>query len=174
MALGLGNNASPKIVHEEPLQLSDTCCNRDSVTIKDGLEEFPMPALQNLSLTDRTSPTPVAHNFTPRDVTAGVGLVVANSGVPLNEERFTVSMRKSGTRFRGKLTLALPIVAVEVVGGVSYPKLLRTAFAEVNFTFDESSTAAERQNCLGMISDALGIGKVLVQGALVNLEGVYG
>lgn len=133
-----------------------------------------MPALQNLSITDRSTPTPIAHVFTPRDVTAGVGLVVANGGVPVNEEKFTISMRKSASKFRGQANLSVPVVATEVINGVSTPKLLRTAYVRIDVTFDETSTAQERTNIIGMVADALGTGKALVHGAFVNLEGVYG
>jgi hypothetical protein len=133
-----------------------------------------MPALQALSIVDRTPVTPVVHNFTPRDVTSGVGLVVANAGVPLNEERLTVSMRKSGSKFRGKISLAVPVVVTEIINGVSVPSVARTSYVNAEFTFDESSTLQERTNLVGMFADSLGIGKALIHGAIVNLEGVYG
>lgn len=133
-----------------------------------------MPAIQSLSVLDRTPVTPVAHVFAPRDVTSGVGLVVANAGTPVNEERITVSMRKSGTKFRGKLTFAIPVVATSTVNGISVPVLQRTSYATVEFTFDESSTTQERTNLVGMVADSLGVSKALVHGAIVNLEGVYG
>jgi hypothetical protein len=130
-----------------------------------------MPALQNLSLDDRAS---AAHAFTPRDVKNGVGLVVANAGVPAGEERLTISMKKSGSRFRGNMSLAVPVVATETINGVSKPTVLRTAYVDVTVTFDETSTETERTNIIGMLADALGTSKTLVHNTFVNLEGVYG
>lgn len=133
-----------------------------------------MPALQTITITDRNTPTPVVHSFGPRDVTSGVGLLVANPGVPANEKRLTVSSRKSGTKFRSKVTFAIPVVATTTVGGVDTQSLLRTAFATVEFTFDEYSTQQERTNLVGMVADSLGTSKTMVHNAVVLLEGVYG
>lgn len=130
-----------------------------------------MPALQNLSINDRV---PTAHSFVPRDVKNGVGLVVANGGVPAGEERLTISMKKSGSRFRGALNLAVPVVANETINGVTKPTVLRTAYVDLQVTFEETSTETERTNIIGMLADALGTGKVLVHNTFVKLEGVYG
>lgn len=130
-----------------------------------------MPALQNISLNDRV---PAAHAFVPRDVKNGVGLVVASSGVPVGEERLTISMKKSGSRFRGAVQLAVPVVATETINGVSKPSVLRTAYADLTVTFDETSTEVERSNIIGMLVAALGVAKPLVHNTLVKLEGVYG
>lgn len=130
-----------------------------------------MPALQNLSINDRV---PTAHAFVPRDVKSGVGLVVANTGVPVGEERLTISMKKSGARYRGAMRLAVPVVVNEVINGVTRPSVARTAYVDVSVNFDETSTETERTNIIGMVADALGTSKVLVHNAFVKLEGVYG
>lgn len=130
-----------------------------------------MPALQNISLNDRV---PVAHSFVPRDIKNGIGLVVANGGTPIGEERLTVSMKKTGARYRGALRLAVPVVVNEVINGVTRPTVARTAYVDINVNFDETSTETERTNIIGMLADALGTGKVLVHNAFVKLEGVYG
>lgn len=132
-----------------------------------------MPALQNLAVLDRET-TPVTHTFVPRDVKDGTGLVVRNTGVPVGEEKLTVSMRKVGSKFRGKLTLSVPIVQNETINGVTMPKVVRTGYATVEFTFDETSSTQERTNLQGMVADALGVTKTLVFKTLVDLEGVYG
>lgn len=132
-----------------------------------------MPALQNLAVNDRET-TPVTHTFVPRDVKDGTGLVVRNTGVPVGEEKLTVSMRKVGSKFRGKLTLSVPIVQNETINGVSMPKVVRTGYATVEFTFDETSSTQERTNLQGMVADALGVTKTLVFKTIVDLEGVYG
>lgn len=132
-----------------------------------------MPALQNLAISDRET-TPVTHTFVPRDVKDGTGLVVRNTGVPVGEEKLTVSMRKVGSKFRGKLTLSVPIVQNETINGVSMPKVVRTGYATVEFTFDETSSTQERTNLQGMVADALGVTKTLVFKTIVDLEGVYG
>lgn len=132
-----------------------------------------MATLQNVSLLDRAT-TPLAHVFTPRDVKDGTGLVVNSAGVPVGEERLTVSMRRNAKKFRGKLTLTIPIVVNETINGVVRPSVVRTAIASIDITYDEGSTLQERTNLIGMLADALAVSKVLVHKSLVELEGVYG
>lgn len=133
-----------------------------------------MPQLQSITLKDRVTPTPADHVFAPRDVSQGVGVVVSNSGVPLGEEVLTVSMKKTPTKYRGRLTLKVPVVQTETINGISSPKLVRTAYASVEVVFDEKSTLLERQNLVGMLASSLAADKVLVNDAFTKLEGVYG
>lgn len=133
-----------------------------------------MATLQNVTLTDRTPVTPVVHTFVPRSVdTTGVGVVVNSSGVPVGEELLTVSMKKAASRFRGTLTLTMPVVATEVINGVSSPKVVRTAYARVEVNFDPTSTTQERTNLMGMLADAFATSKTLVHGSFVNLETIW-
>lgn len=133
-----------------------------------------MPQLQSLVLTDRTTPTPVNLTFVPRDIDAkGVGTVVNNAGTPIGEKRVTVSMKKRNSRYYGQVRISIPVVATETINGVSKPVVVRTAFVNVDVTFDEKSTEAERNDAIGLLSSALAPAKVLVNDALVKLEGVY-
>nr|UJQ85411.1 MAG: putative coat protein [Leviviridae sp.] len=133
-----------------------------------------MPQLQNLVLTDRTPVTPVAHTFTPRDITSdGVGHVGSSSGTPIGEQRASVSMKKRGNRYKGEFRLVRPVVVTETINGVSVPSVSRTAYATLTVDFDERSTTQERDDMLGMVRTALDTGKVLTEGAFKNLEGVY-
>lgn len=133
-----------------------------------------MPQLQPLVLKDRAA-TPVNHNFVPRDVSQGIGKVVASNGVPVGEKTYTVSVRQTpeNGRFRIQLRMALPVVQEQNVGGVINPVVVRTSYVDATFTFDRNSTAQERDDTVGMFADSLGKTKLLTDGALVNLEGVY-
>lgn len=132
-----------------------------------------MPALQTTVLKDRAT-TPVDHTFTPESVKDGVGSVIETSGVPIGNSRLSVSSRKlpSG-KYKAEVRLAVPTVATETINGVANPKILREAYASATFTFDQSSTEAERNNVVGMFADAFGTGKVLVNDTVVKLQGVY-
>lgn len=133
-----------------------------------------MPQLQSVVLTDRTPVTPVNLTFVPRDIDAnGVGTVVNTPGTPIGEKRLTVSMKKRNSRYIGQARLTLPVVATETINGVSRPIVVRTAYVNVDVTFDEKSTEQERTDAIGLMASALGTGKVLVNDALVKLEGVY-
>jgi len=132
-----------------------------------------MPQLQTLVLKDRTTPTAVDHTFTPRDIKSGVGAVVETTGVPVGDSRFTISLRQVNNRYRAQIQLAVPVVQNEVINGITTPKAVRTAYADVTFTFDSTSTEAERNNLVGMLADALAANKVLVNDTVVKLQGVY-
>lgn len=132
-----------------------------------------MPQLQTLVLKDRTTPTAVDHTFTPRDIKSGVGAVVETSGVPVGDSRFTISLRQVNNRYRAQIQIAVPVVQNETINGIVTPKAVRTAYADLTFTFDATSTEQERNNIVGMLADSLGAGKVLVNDTVVKLQGVY-
>lgn len=132
-----------------------------------------MPQLQNITLTDRKG-TPVVHTFTPRDIVAGVGTVVESSGVPVGSPRLTVSLRQTvNGRYKAVVKLVRPEIVTETINGVSRSIVDRTNSAEITFDFAPSSTEAERNDMVGMLADALGTGKVLVNDTVVKLQGVY-
>lgn len=132
-----------------------------------------MPSLQNVTVNDRET-TPVSHVFVPRDVKDGVGLVVRSTGVPVADEQLTVVSRKSGTKFKSRVTLSVPVAVATTVNGVTTYSIARYARAMVEFTFDETSTTQERTNLVGMLQNSLGTGVNLVHKAVVDLEGIYG
>jgi len=131
-----------------------------------------MPQLQNLVIADGET-TPVTHTFVPRDIVSGVGTVVEAGATPIGENRITVSMKKAGTRYKGELRITMPVVATETINGVSRPTIVRTAYGSLSVSFDEKSTTQERKNLVTLIASALNPNRVLVNDALVNLQGVY-
>lgn len=132
-----------------------------------------MPQLQTLVLTDRTPTTAVDHTFQPRDIKNGVGTVVESTGVPIGDKRFTISLRQVNNRYRAQMQLAVPVVQTQTINGVSTPVIVRTAYADLTFTFDAASTEQERTDVVGMLMDALGTGQTLVNDTVVKLQGVY-
>jgi len=132
-----------------------------------------MPQLQNLVLTDRAA-TPVAHTYTPLEISNGVGVVVESSGVPVGNNRFSISLRKtSAGKYKVQLNLTLPIVQNETINGVTTPKVVRTGYAECTFTMDSTSTLQERKDLVGLLYSSLDPAKVLVNDTVTNLQGVY-
>lgn len=133
-----------------------------------------MPQLQNLVLTDRTSPTPVNHTFTPLDVDAnGVGVVEATNGTPIGSPKFTIQNRRANGSFKVRLRLSVPVVQTETINGVSNPKIVRSGHVDAVFTFHQTSSEQERRDIVGMFASSLETGKVLVNDTLVKLQGVY-
>lgn len=132
-----------------------------------------MPQLQNLVLTDRAT-TPVNHTFTPRDIVDGVGTVVESSGVPVGDKRFTASLRQTSEgRYKAAFKGTFPIVQDQTINGVTAPVVVRTAYADITFSFDAKSTEQERKDVVGMVESALGSAKTLVNDTVVKLQGVY-
>jgi len=133
-----------------------------------------MPQLQNLVLLDRAA-TPVSHTFTPRDIVSGVGTVIESSGVPIGNSRVSVSLSQvaSSGRYKATVKIARPVVATQVINGVSTPVIVRTAYADLTFTFESSSSEQERTDLVGMLADALGTSKTLINDVVVKLQGVY-
>ena len=134
-----------------------------------------MPQLQSIVLKDGAA-TPVNHTFTPLDIQQGVGAVVESAGVPIGNSKFTVGLSKTPNgRYRATLNLSVPVVVNETVNGVTKPTVARTAYANVTFTFEDSSSTQERKDIMAMISDALvtGTPKALVYDTVVGLQAVY-
>lgn len=134
-----------------------------------------MPQLANLVLTDRAG-TPVNHTFVPESnpATTGVASVAEYSGVPFGNNRVALSLNKTPTgRFKAKLAFSFPVVQTETVNGISNPKLVRTAFADLTFTFADNSSEQERKDAVGMVQSSLDAAKTMVNDMLVKLQAVY-
>lgn len=132
-----------------------------------------MPQLQNIVLTDRAA-TPVNHTYTPRDIVGGVAEVVESTGVPIGDNRFTVSLKETAQgRFKGVLKGQFPIVQNQTINGVTTPVVVRTSYCTMEFSFDKSSTEQERKDCVGLMQSSLDASKTLVNDSIVKLQGVY-
>ncbi|UUW21184.1 MAG: coat protein [Sanya fiers-like virus 4] len=132
-----------------------------------------MAARTNLVLKDRAA-TPVNHTFTPDGTDAnGVHIFSEKVGVPAGYPRFTARLNRTSEKFRATLKLAVPITQTQVINGVSAPVIVRTSYAEVNFTFDALSTDQERKDAVGMIADSLLATQTQINDMIVNLSDIY-
>jgi hypothetical protein len=61
----------------------------------------------------------------------------------------------------------------QTINGIVTPVVVRTAYAELMFTFSESSSEQERKDCVGMMADSLAASKVLINDTVVKLQGIY-
>jgi hypothetical protein len=133
-----------------------------------------MPQLQNLVVNDRQA-TPVAHTFVPLDIDKNnVGTVVETTGVPIGNSRVTISSKVlPSQKHKARMTMAVPVVQTQTINGVSTPVVVRTAYADLTFTFDSTSSEAERNDIVGMLANSLDPSATLVNDAVVKLQGVY-
>lgn len=132
-----------------------------------------MPQLQPTVLKDRQDPQ-VEHTFLPRDIEKGVGSLAVSSGVPIGDNRLTISLNQTSTgRYKPRLQLAVPIVETQTINGVDSPKITRVAYCDLQFTFADTSSEEERNDVVGLLASALEPGKTLINDVIVKLQGVY-
>lgn len=132
-----------------------------------------MSARTNLVINDRAA-TPVAHTYTPDGSDAnGVHSFSEKTSVPAGNPRFTASLARSNGKYRPKLRLSIPVVQTQTINGISNPVVVRTAYVEVAFTFDEKSTDQERKDCVGLIANSLAASQTMINDLVVNLSDIY-
>lgn len=132
-----------------------------------------MAARGNLVLTDRNA-TPVAHTFTPDgDDVNGVHLYSEKVTVPAGNPRFSAKLARSNGKVRSTLRLQVPVVVTTTSSGVESFVISRTAFVEVNCTFDELSTEQERKDAIGMIASSLAASEAQINGLLTQATDIW-
>jgi len=131
-----------------------------------------MPQLAKVVLTDSAD---VKHDFNPNDITGGVAtLVDSSSAIPLGEARLTIGRTQTAAG-RRKVTfkLAVPVVQDSVINGVSRPTVLRTAYANIEMSFDGTSTKAERATLRDYVATLFFREQAMSDGPVVQNQGLY-
>jgi hypothetical protein len=97
------------------------------------------------------------HTFAPRDITNGVATFVESTGVPIADKRLSVSQSRVAATGRTKVTMKLvvPIVQDAIVNGITRPTVVRTAYADLTFTVDATSSLADRKDLRTFLDTAL-------------------
>jgi len=132
-----------------------------------------MAARGNLVINDRAS-TPVAHTYTPDgDDANGVHVFSEKTGVPAGNPRFTAQLRNSNGKYRPSLRLTVPVVQTQTISGISSPVVVRTAYVELNCTFDALSTDQERKDAIGLMANSMAAAQTQINDMLVNLSDIY-
>lgn len=132
-----------------------------------------MAQLQSLVVADGQA-TPVNVTFVPKDIDKnGVARLKSSNGVPIGDKMFTFSLRQTGTKYKGRITLALPVVVNETINGVVVPVVTRTSYMDVNVTFADTSSVQERKDTLALMGNALKSANALITSTFVDLEGIY-
>jgi len=131
-----------------------------------------MAQAASIVVNDRES-TPVAHTYAPRSITPDLATFVETGTVPIGERKLTLSSRKSGSNYRVRVKLVSPVLVNETINGVSVPTVPRVSYADVTFTFADTSTLQERKNLVGMFANALAASQTVVDGTVTGLEGIW-
>lgn len=133
-----------------------------------------MPSFASITVNDGED-TPVSHTFLPStiDPKTGVAKLKESDGTPIGDNIVTMSLRETDQYYKGRLLLAMPVVVTETINGVNVPKVSRTAYADLNLSFDKTSTTQERDNVLILLSNMFAGGVTMVDGTFRDLEGIY-
>jgi hypothetical protein len=127
----------------------------------------------NLVVNDRAT-TPVAHTYTPDgDDSNGVHVFSEKTSVPAGNPRYTASLRSSNGKYRPVVKLTIPVVQTQTINGVSSPVVVRTSYAEVNFTFDALSSEQERADTVGLLVNSLAASQTQLNDMIVKLSDIY-
>lgn len=132
-----------------------------------------MPQLANLVVADQAA-TPVNHTFTPAGIQGNVATLVESTGVPVGDNKVTIgwSTTSSGRR-KSSIKLVLPIVQTQTINGVSTPVVVRVAYGNIEFAFDQTSTEQERKDAVAMARNALAQAQTVVYDTVTKCQGIY-
>jgi len=141
-----------------------------------------MSQIANIIINDAQA-IPVSHTFTPQNAQMGTSepalLLNRASGIYAGFERLTVLVRRSESNKASKVMLKLvkPTLAVtspNTASGIQpQPTVGYTCLAEVNFTFPDSSTLAERADMRQLVAGLLISGQPLLKSAIEDLSPLY-
>lgn len=132
-----------------------------------------MTARANVVINDRAA-IPIAHTYSPDgDDANGVHLFSEKTGVPAGNSRLTASLKSSNGKYRPSLRLTIPVVQTQTINGISTPVVVRTAYVELNATFDAVSTQQERKDAIGLMANSLSASQTMLNALLTDLENVW-
>lgn len=104
-----------------------------------------MPVMSTITINDREA-TPVAHAFEPQDENNGIATFAEYGDSDISANTLTISTKRTSANVKVRMLLKMPVVATQVVGTVSIPSVVRTAYADMTFTFSRDSLEQERKN----------------------------
>lgn len=132
-----------------------------------------MPSLTTISVVDRET-TPVTHTYTPGAPKGDVYTWTESDGVPIGDNKLSVSSTKTGSgTYKVRIRMADPVVVTETINGVDRSKVERTAYTSLEFTFGSDSTTQERSNLVGKLADLLASDQTFMTAVMEDLEGIY-
>lgn len=132
-----------------------------------------MSARANLVINDRAG-TPVAHTYSPDgDDTNGVHIYSEKTSVPAGNPRYSIGLRQSNGKYRPTVKLVIPVVQTQTINGIATPVVVRTAYADLSFTFDGLSSTQERADAVGLLVNSLAASQTQINDLVVNLSDIY-
>lgn len=132
-----------------------------------------MVAKASFTVNDR-EPTPVAHTFVPRMASDPAhALFVEPGSVAAGDKVLLLKQRKTGSKYKQTVLFKIPVVATEVVNGISRPVVLRIEYFELTRACEDTSTLQERKNSVGMFYNMLASSQAMLDAFFTNLDQPY-
>lgn len=133
-----------------------------------------MSSATSFTIADRED-TPVDHTFVPNGFSADNSVAFFKNGgtYKIEDEKYSISWRESAQNRKVRCKLEVPVVVEETINGVTVPKVVRTAYGEVTFTFAHTSSEQERDNVVGLLAASLASSVSVLNGTLVGDEAIW-
>lgn len=134
-----------------------------------------MPSATSFSVNDREN-TPVSHTFVPNGFSPDNSVAFfkeAGANYKIEDIKYSISGRESAQNRKVKCKLEVPVVVEETINGVTVPKVVRTAYGEVTFTFPLTSSEQERDNLVGMLANSLASSVTVINSVVVGDEAIW-
>lgn len=135
-----------------------------------------MPALQQMVLTDRQTPTALTHTMIPNGKSSGefpFFAVAENVGVELERSTYSIQVRKVPGKRKVRLIFRMPLVQTETINGISVPKLIHELTWDAVVSLPRTSSEAERNNFVGMVQSSLSASNPLIHDVLVKGQDIW-
>jgi len=130
-----------------------------------------MPQIGNIVLKDSADGS---HTFAPSDITGGVATFAEATGTPIGDPRLTIGRTQTQAgRRKVTLKLSVPFLSTAVVNGVNRTAVARVAYANIEFSFDGSSTAGERATVRDYVRTLFERTQTMTDGTVVSLQGLF-
>lgn len=115
-----------------------------------------MPGIALVTAFD-AEPTPIQHTFLPDGIRHDPDIAFwRNAGAgptAVHHEKLSLSWSvTSAGKQKARMKFEVPVVADEVINGVSTPRVVRRAIFDGTVTFDLTSTQQERDNFIEMLT----------------------
>jgi len=130
-----------------------------------------MPQVTSFIIADRAT-TPVNHTFTPAGAANGVTTNVERGATNLESKKVTLSNREvrraSGSKFKARSTIYVPIVQTQTINGISTPVVVRVGRLSIDVEVDATATDQEKKDLLAFGYGTLSSTHPFVIGIVAN------
>ena len=136
-----------------------------------------MPTLQNIILTDASTPTPVNHTLVPQSNEGGTAVVAESGPTKFGELRLEITPRFNrgpNQKLLCDIRLVKPVLVTETINGVAVSKIAWTDLFTGQFSMGYESTVQSRKDLIAMVASSMAAAKPLLYDTVTKAEGIWG